>query len=459
MPASDRPWSDGLLEAGLGDVEVAEVVGWPARVARMVEVERALARALDLAGLLPPGAADAVVAACDAVALDLPVLAARAARAPTPVIPLIRALTEQADDLAAAWLHHGATSQDVVDTATVLQVREALDLLDERLLRAASAAAVLAERHRDDVMAGRTLGQQAVPVTFGLLAARWLGALDRRRQQLAEVRPRLLTVQLGGAAGTRAVWGTRADAVTAAFADLLGLAVPDLPWHAERDRVADLAGALAATVGVVGTVATDLVLLAQDEIAEVREGPGDGPGSSAMPHKRNPVHATAARAAARLAQGECQVLLDATGGHELERAAGAWQAEWVALPSALVRTAGAVTRLASGLANLEVDPDRMRHNLDAQHGLTATEALASVLTPALGRPRAQALAGAVAALAVTQGRPLHDVAADEPRVREIVDADRLVAALDPTAVVAWARPLVDRALATHRRIARAQELP
>ncbi|MFA9430243.1 lyase family protein [Egicoccus sp. AB-alg2] len=452
MPAADHGWSDGLLEAGLGDAEVAAAVGWPARVRRMVEVEAALGRALATAGVVPAEAGEAIARACDPDRVDLVALARQAARAPTPVIPLVAALVEQADPLAASWLHHGATSQDVVDTATVLQLRDALDLLDGRLAAVAEHAAVLARQHRDTVMAGRTLGQQAVPTTFGLLAARWVGALDRRRQQLAALRPRLLVVQLGGAAGTRAVWGERADAVVDALADELRLTVPELPWHAERDRIAELAGALSAVAAVVGTVATDLVLLAQNEIGEVAEGAAAGPGSSAMPHKRNPVHATGARAAARLAQGEAQVLLAAAANHELERAAGAWQAEWVALPSALVRTAGAVVRVSAALVDLDVDGSRMRDNLAANHGLTASEALSTVLVPAHGRRDAQALAGELAVRAVDEGRALVEVAAADARVHAAVSPEELAAALEPAAVTALAGPLVDRALAAHDRI-------
>jgi len=453
----EHGWSDGLLEAGFGDPEVAAAVGWRARVARMVEVEAALARALAACRLIPPDAAAAVVAACDVGRLDLVALAERAATSATPVIPLVKALTSGADPAAAAWLHHGATSQDVVDTATVLQLRDAMDLLDTRIAAAAAACATLAERHRDVVMAGRTLGQQAVPVTFGLKAARWLGALDRRREQLDWLRPRLLLVQLGGSAGTAAVYGDDADAVASALADDLGLGVADLPWHAERDRLAELAGALDAIAGVAASIATDLVLLAQSEVAEVAEAVGDAPASSAMPHKRNPVDAVAARAAARLARGECHVLLAAAADHELERAAGAWQAEWVALPSALVRTAGAVGRLGRALAGLEVDTERMRANLEREGGLTASEALAAALTPAVGRPTAQSVAGEIAARAAASGTSLREAAASDERVTGVLDADALAAALDPSAVVPRASRLVARALATHDRLR--DELP
>jgi 3-carboxy-cis,cis-muconate cycloisomerase len=448
----DAGWSDGVLEAGFGDPALATLVGWPARIQRMVEVEAALGRALARAGVIPADAGAAVARACEEATVDLGALAEAAASAPTPVIPLVRELRAGAGDLAAAWLHHGATSQDVVDTAVALQLRDALGALEGRLLAIADRCASLADAHRDTVIAGRTLGQQAVPVTFGLKAARWLGAIDRRIEQLRWVAPRVLTVQLGGAAGTSAVYGAASAAVTEALADELGLRVPDLPWHAERDRIAELAGALASVAVTVEHVATDLVLLAQSEVGEVREAPGDGPSSSAMPHKRNPAHATAARAASRLALGELGVLTASAGGHEHERAAGAWQAEWVALPSALVRTGGALLRLHRALEGLEVDAARARANLERQLGLTASEALAAALTPSLGRPGAQQVAGQVAAKAARQGRPLREVAADDPAVTEVLDDHALEVALDPVAVVPLASPLIDRALATHDRI-------
>jgi 3-carboxy-cis,cis-muconate cycloisomerase len=445
-------WSDGLLESGLGDRATAEDLGWPARVARMVEVEAALGRALAQVGIIPEEAGRSITVACDLSHIDLDAMAAAAASAPTPVIPLVAALREQCDEAAAAWLHHGATSQDIIDTAVVLQLRDALDRLEVELIAVTDRCAELADEHRVTVMAGRTLGQQAVPVTFGLKAARWLGALDRRIEQLRWVRARVLSVQLGGAAGTSAVYGELGLAVADAFAAELELTVPDLPWHAERDRVTELAGMLIGVASAAASVALDLVLLAQSEIGEVREGAGPGPGSSAMPHKRNPVHATAVRAASRLAIAELGLLLSSGGDHEYERAAGAWQAEWVALPSGVVRTVGAVSRLRAALEHLEVDGRRARSNLDQQLGLTGSEALASALTPVVGRPKAQRLTGELVRAAVTQGRALRSVATEAPDVTAVLDAHRLAEAFDEMNGLQLATPLIDRALAHHRRL-------
>jgi 3-carboxy-cis,cis-muconate cycloisomerase len=443
-------WSDGLLEAGFGDPQTAQLVGWRSRIARMVEVEAALARALATTGLMPAGAAEAITRACDPARLDLDELAERASTAATPVIPLVHALTHD-DELVASWLHHGATSQDIIDTATALQLRDALDRISSLLLALGDRCAEFAHQHRTTLMAGRTLGQQATPITFGLKAARWLAAIDRRLEQLRSTAPRILTVQLGGTAGTAAVYGSSVRAVTEALGAELGLAVPDLPWHAERDRIVELAGALAATVTTASSIAGDLVLLAQSEIAEVREGSGPGQTSSAMPHKRNPTHAVATRAASRLALGELGVLVDAASDHELERAAGAWQAEWVALPSALVRTAGTLVRLDAALGNLEVDAARARENLDRTLGLTGSEALVALLVPELGRAHAQRLVAQLAATTAATGRSLAEVAADHPEINGRVEATSLREALDPAAVLASADELIDRALAAHDR--------
>lgn len=442
-------WSDGLLEAGFGDPELARSQGWANRVRRMLEVEAGLGRALARTGFIPAPAAAAIDRACDPRQLDLDALALSAASSATPVIPLVSALSAGGDGLVSAWLHHGATSQDIIDSAVALQLRDAFDRLEELLLTIGDRCVELADRHRRALMAGRTLGQQATPITFGLKAARWLGALDRRLEQLRWIEQRVVTVQLGGAAGSAAVYGDRAGAVVEALAEELGLPVPDLPWHAERDRMVEFAGALVGVATTVAAVAGDLILLGQTEIAEVRERAGTGPASSAMPHKHNPVHAVAARAASRLALGELAVVTQAAADHEHERAAGAWQAEWVAVPSAVVRTGGALLRLGSALEGLEFDGVRALENLDAGLGLTGSEALATALTPELGRQQAQRLVAELSTTAVTSGRDLRAVAAEDPTVGELMGAEALAATLDPASSVRQVDQVIDRALTTH----------
>jgi 3-carboxy-cis,cis-muconate cycloisomerase len=457
MPAPDLAFDDGLLAAGFGSASIAALVDWPARVEAMLEVERALAVAQARLGMIPAAAATAITNACDAETLDLQELAVAASRSATPVIPLLHAVSARAGKEATAYLHYGATSQDVIDTAMVLQLRRSLRVLMADLAAVADQAAELARKHRDDVAVGRTLVQHAGPITIGLRAARWLAAVDRRRAQLAHVGSTLEVLQLGGVVGTMATYGDQGQRLVEVVASELELGVPELPWHAERDRIVDLAGALAAIASVVGKLAQDVVLLSATELAEVRERSG-GPTSSAAPHKQNPVDAMAARAAARLALGEVSVLLHASGEHELERAAGAWQAEWIALPSLLVRVGGAVERLRDAFVGLRVDPAAAERHLGAAHGLARSEVLAGVLTPALGRAAAQRLVASLASRAVNQGRSLMDVATEDPRVAEVLDDQGLKEALDLRSGVRSAGAFIDRVLARHAAVGQASEV-
>jgi 3-carboxy-cis,cis-muconate cycloisomerase len=330
-----------------------EALSDEAYLAAMLRFEAALAVAEARAGVIPEDAAEAVAAACDPARFDIAEIGRAAVSSATPVVPLAKALRE-----ASSYAHWGATSQDALDTATMLVARDALALIRAELDGVAEAAARLAEEHRDTVMAGRTLLQQALPVTFGLKAAGWLVAvLDARRRLLSAP----LAVQLGGAAGTLAAFGAAGPQVLAGLAQELGLEAPDMPWHAARGRIGELAGALAVTAGALGKAAGDVVLLAQTEVGEVTEASGGG--SSAMPHKRNPAAAVRTRACAQQAVAAASALL-AAAGHEHERAAGAWQAEWLPLRAALGFTGGAAAALRESLAGLQVHPERMRANLD-----------------------------------------------------------------------------------------------
>jgi 3-carboxy-cis,cis-muconate cycloisomerase len=329
-------------------------------------------------------------------------------------------------------VHRGATSQDVVDSAAMLVARRALEALLADLGGAAEAAARLANEHRATVMAGRTLLQQAVPITFGLKAAGWLVGLDEAGQRLDAVRRTRLAAQLGGAAGTLAALGDAGVDVLARFARELELVEPVVPWHTARTRVAELATALGECGGAVAKVAGDVVLLAQTEVGEVREG-GEGArgGSSTMPHKRNPVAAISALAGARQAPGLVANLLAAME-HEHERAAGAWHAEWAPLRELLRSTGSAAAWLRECLEELEVDPERMRANLE-------DAVLAERVAGAIGRPDA----GDLVREALAAGRPLADVA------REHLDDDEAAHVLDPATYLGVTDQLIDRALSAH----------
>lgn len=431
---------------------MAAIMSWESHVVAMIDVERALAGALGAAGLVDSRDAAAAEEACDPARVDLERLRVATAEAATPVIPLVTALVKSAGTPGAATaLHRGATSQDIIDTGMALQLRAALDRLEELLMRAADRCAELAERHANDVMAGRTLGQQAVPITFGLKAARWLAAIDRRIIRLRQVRDEQLTVQLGGAAGTGGALGVQGPFVVRELARRLELGVSPIPRHSERDHVADLAGAIGSTAGVADKIAHDLILLAQSEIGEISFA-SDGATSSAMPHKRNAVDAVAARAAARLAASEAAGIATATGDHELERAAGAWQAEWVAVPSLLNRTAGALLRVGEALNKARPDVARMKENITLGLDLTSSEALALALTPHLGREEAGRVISNLATAAAVGRRSLSDVAVEDGRVITAIGVDAARAATDAKAALAMVPDLIANVVQDHRAL-------
>ncbi len=329
-------------------------------MAALLEVEASLAAAQADAGVIPAFAAEAIAAACTPDRYDPVAIGAAAAASGNPVVPLVAALRESVDPTVARYVHTGATSQDILDSAAMLLAYRALGPLLDDLRGLADAAAVLAVRHRDTAMAGRTLLQQAVPVTFGLLAAGWLTGVHAATGRLAQVRVTSLAVQFGGAAGTWAGQAGRGAEVLSRLATRLGLAEPVLPWHTDRTRIAELAGALGTVAGAVGKVARDVTLLAQTELGEVSEGrPG---GSSAMAHKRNPVAAVSAAAAAAQAPGLVATLLAAMP-HELQRAAGSWHAEWRPLRELLTTVGSAAAWQRDGLEHLVVHPDRIAENL------------------------------------------------------------------------------------------------
>ena len=349
----------------------------------MLDAEAALAAAEADVGLVPADAAAAIAAACAPGALDVAGLGADALASGNPVVPLVARLRAAVGAEAAAHVHRGATSQDVLDTAAMLVARDALALVGAELDGAARACAALARDHAGTPMAGRTLLQQALPVTFGLTAAGWLDGLLDARAGLARVR---LDAQLGGAAGTLAALGADGPRVAERFAERLGLGAPPLPWHTARARVGELAAALGVAAGVCGKVGLDLVLLAQTEVGEVVAGRG---GSSAMPHKQNPVGAVRARACAARVPPLVALLLGAMA-QEHQRAAGAWHAEWEPLAQALALTGGAAAGIGEALGGLEVRPDRMRANLELTGGALLAERVVAALAPHAGHDAAVA---------------------------------------------------------------------
>ena len=466
MPEDEKPNARGLFGGvfARGGVE-ADDTAW---LQAMLDAEAGLARALERAGLAPAGAGEAVTAAARADNFDPNELGGFAALTGNPVPGLARALARRVPQAAVSAVHRGATSQDIVDTAVMLLAKRAIDVMQADLARAADAAAGLAAAHRTSIMIGRTLLQQAVPVTFGLVAAGWLTSVDEARGGLDSVGPRL-AVQFGGAAGTLASLGEAGQRVAALLAGELDLAVPVLPWHTDRLRILDLGAALARVAGALGKIARDVTLLAQSEVGEVSEGGpeqarGTAPqagaasprrgGSSAMPHKRNPVAAIAILGCTRQVPGLLATLAMATE-QELQRAAGAWHAEWEPLTALLRLTGSASSWAAELLPGLAVDTSRMAANLAATKGLPLAEHVSSLLAGVLGAAQAHDLVAEASARAVAAGLPLSDVLLAVPKLEERltaagITAEQIDSALEPSGYLGSADAFITAALDAHR---------
>ncbi|MGX1366079.1 3-carboxy-cis,cis-muconate cycloisomerase [Streptomyces canus] len=432
----------GLLAPGWAGSPAATATSDGAHLQALLDAEAALTRAQARLGLAPRQAADAVTEAADAARFDVRSLADRARGGGNPVIPLVADLTSAAGEEHGPYVHRGATSQDILDTAAMLVASRTLHLVLADLDRVQQALARLAAEHRDTAMPGRTLTQHAVPTTFGLKAAGWRSLVLDARDRVTAVRDSL-PVQLGGAAGTLAaftVYGAEdTRALTEAFAAELGLREPALPWHTLRTPVADLAGCLAFTAGALGKIAADVLVLGRTEIAEVAEGGGGG--SSAMPHKANPVRSTLVAAAARRAPQLAATLYGSLAAED-ERPAGAWHAEWEPLRDLLRLVGGAARDAAELVEGLRVHPDTMRDHLDLTHGLIVSERLSAELAPVLGRARAKALLTELAGRTWTEGVSLGELLSREPELKNI-DLDEIT---DPARYTGSAGALTDRAL-------------
>jgi 3-carboxy-cis,cis-muconate cycloisomerase len=469
MPDHEEPNARGLFGGvfGRGGVDAGDTAWLQA----MLDAEAGLARALERAGLAPAGAGEAVTRAARADNFDPNELGGLAALTGNPVPGLARALARQVPQTAVSAVHRGATSQDILDTAVMLLAQRAIGVIQADLARAADAAAGLAAAHRASIMIGRTLLQQAVPVTFGLVAAGWLTSVDEARAGLDAVGPRL-AVQFGGAAGTLASLGDAGQRVAGLLAEELGLAVPVLPWHTDRLRIVDLAAALARVTAALGKIARDVTLLAQSEVGELHEGGGPGAprgqdpqapaasprrgGSSAMPHKRNPVASIAILGCTRQVPGLLATLAAATE-QELQRAAGGWHAEWEPLTALLRLTGSAASWAAELLPGLVVDTSRMAANLAATKGLPLAEHVSSLLAGVLGGAQAYDLVAEAGARAVSAGLPLQDVLLAVPRLEERLTAagitpEQIEAALEPSGYLGSAGSFVTAALDAHEKL-------
>lgn len=448
----NRPGNE-LFDRYFTQARMRDIFSDQGRVQGMLDFEAALARAQAGLGVIPGDAVADIVAACDARLYDFDALAEAIGNAGNSAIPLVKALGQQIagrNPSAERYVHLGATSQDVMDSGLVLQLRAAVALLEKDLSLLADALAQQAQRHAAVPMSGRTWLQQATPVTLGAKIAGWLGAITRHRQRLNEIKPRLLCVQFGGASGSLAALGEMAFPVAEALARELKLGLPDQPWHTQRDRLVEFASVLGLIAGSLGKLGRDISLLMQTEAGEVFEPAAAGKGgSSTMPHKRNPVGAAVMIAAATRAPGLIATMFSAMP-QEHERSLGLWHAEWETLPQLCCLVSGALQQTLAVIPDLEVDAARMLHNLDLTKGLVLAEAVSIALAQRIGRDAAHHLIEQCCRRAVDQDVHLRDVLGAEPEVTGQLSSQALDNLLNPAQYLGQSRRWVKRAVADHQ---------
>jgi 3-carboxy-cis,cis-muconate cycloisomerase len=422
-----------------------------AMLQHMLDFEAALAQAEAMVGVIPWNAVAPITKACKAEAFEVAALAEAATRSGNLAIPLVKALTSavaKGDPEAARYVHWGATSQDVIDTAAMLALREGIDALLADLDRAITGFADLARKHRDAPVVARTWLQHALPMPFGLKLAEYAAALHRSKLRLKRLREETLALQFGGAAGTLAALGDKGLAVAERLAHDLKLPLPEAPWHTHRDRIAEAASVFAILAGSCGKIARDVSLMMQTDVGEAFEPSGKGRGgSSTMPHKRNPVAAASVLAASTMAPNLAATIL-AAQVHEHERSAGPWHAEWPTLPTLMLVTSGGLAAIVDMAEGLEVDATRMRENLDSTRGLIMAEAVTFALAEKMGKSAAHHLIEAASKKAVAEKRHLRDVLADDAVVSEELSAEKLAGLFEPMAYQGVSQALIDRLLAS-----------
>ncbi|MFU2327400.1 3-carboxy-cis,cis-muconate cycloisomerase [Pseudomonas sp. NFX98] len=448
---NQRPGNQ-LFDAYFTARDMRDVFCDQGRVQAMLDFEAALARAEARVGLIPQTAVAPIMAACQAGHYDFAALGEAIATAGNSAIPLVKALGKQIavkDAEAERYVHLGATSQDVMDSGLVLQLRRALELIESDLAQLGQVLATQAQRYAATPLSGRTWLQHATPVTLGMKIAGWLGAVTRSRQRLVELKPRLLVLQFGGASGTLAALGDQAMPIALALAEELQLNLPEQPWHTQRDRVVEFGAVLGLIAGSLGKLGRDISLLMQTEAGEVFEpsAPGKG-GSSTMPHKRNPVGAAVLIGAATRVPGLLSTLFSAMP-QEHERSLGLWHAEWETLPEICCLVSGSLQQALLVAQGLEVDAERMARNLDLTQGLVLAEAVSIVLAQRVGRDTAHHLLEQCCKRAVAEQRHLRAVLGDEPQVTAELSAAELDQLLDPAHYLGQAKTWVERAVAEH----------
>ncbi|MFL6840643.1 MAG: 3-carboxy-cis,cis-muconate cycloisomerase [Bradyrhizobium sp.] len=438
-----------LLAPMLSSAAMRAVCDDIAYLQNMLDFESALARAEAAIGVIPQSAADPIAKACKAESFDLTALAEAATRSGNLAIPLVKALTANVakiDADAARYVHWGATSQDAIDTAAMLGLRAAIDALLGDIDRAVAGFAKLARTHRNTAVVARTWLQHALPMPFGLKLAEYAAALHRSRRRLKRLRGETLALQFGGAAGTLAALGDTGLLVAERLAQELKLPLPDAPWHTHRDRIAEAAAVFAIVAGTCGKIARDISLMMQTDVAEAFEPSGEGRGgSSTMPHKRNPVAAATALAAATMAPNLAATIF-AAQVQDHERSAGPWHAEWPTLPTLLLVTSGALAAIVDIAEGLEVDVGRMRANLDATQGLIMAEAVTMALAEKIGKSQAHHRIEGASKKAIAENKHLRDVLTADSKLTAHLTADRLAELFEPMAYQGPSQALIDRLL-------------
>ena len=420
------------------------------RTQKYLDIEAALARVQAGLGLIPQEAADEIVRHCRVEEIDLAKLREQTERIGYPVLGVVSQLNALCRDKLGEYCHWGATTQDITDTATVLQIRESLAIVARELGAISAALAKLAKVHRDTPMAGRSNLQQAIPVTFGYKMAGLLAAVERHRERLGQLEARVLVGEFAGAAGTLASLERGAMETQAGVCRELGLAQPLIAWHTVRDNIAEVGAFLGLVGGTLGKVSMDVKLMMQTEVAEVYEPFAHGRGSSStMPQKRNPISSCYVHAAISVVRQHAAALMDAMVADH-ERSTGPWEIEWIVLPEAFCLMAGALRQTRFVLEGLEVDPAAMRRNLDLTHGLVMSEAVMMGLGPHIGREYAHDLVYDICRAAVEQRRPLLDLLAENPQISKHLDRAALARLCDPANYLGQSGVMVDRVLATLR---------
>ncbi len=435
-----------LFRDAFGTPGMREIFSDRSLIGRYIEVEVALARAEARCGVIPAEAAEAIARESRLDRIDFDHLRQETDIVGYPILPLVHQLVEMSGD-AGRYIHWGATTQDIMDTANVLQIRDAIGVVDSDIRALRRILSDLATKHRNTPMAGRTHLQQALPVTFGYKVAVWLAMFDRHQERLAQLRERVLMVSFAGAAGTLASLGSKGFEVQAALAEELGLGVPATTWHVARDAFAETVNLLALITGSLGKIAVDVMIMASTEFGELYEPFVKGRGaSSTMPQKRNPISSELMLAAAKAVRQHAGLMVDAMI-QDFERATGPWHAEWIALPESFILTAGALHQARFALGGLIVDADRMRHNLGLSRGLIVAEAVMMGLAPAIGRQQAHDIVYDACRTVNDKGGTLAEALAALPAVTLHFDRAAIDRLTDPANYLGLAPEMVDRAVA------------